>query len=385
MKPRTLLRAAVLGVLAACAQIEMPPGGPEDRIPPYVLEQRPDSMAVVPGWNEPVIFRFNERISEQGVEEAVMVSPRTSSVRVDRRSREIRVSLRGGWQPGQIYQVTIRPEIQDLFNNRITEPIQIVFSTGPEIPDTRLAGIVRDRISGEVEPDIRVEAIRAADSLVYAVPSDSAGQFVFAHVPEGEYLIRAYPDRNLNRRLDVFEQRDSAEVTITMADTAEIQLSLVLPDSTAPVAGSADAHARDQVAVEFDDYLDPDQELTPAAVTVSGPDAVPLPVSAVTVGEPVPEGADSADVEPRLPSRTLTLQLGEGAELIPETEYTVAVTGITNIVGLTGDSSVEFTAPEFPDEDPDEVEEPEVEQDQPVGDGAEPSPDDPPAQPAPQG
>ena len=115
MRSRTLLRAATLIILTACAQIEMPPGGPEDRVPPYVLEQRPDSMAVVPGWNEPVVFRFNERISEQGVEEAVMVSPRTSAVRIDRRSREIRVSLRGGWQPDQIYQVTAYDRDRALF------------------------------------------------------------------------------------------------------------------------------------------------------------------------------------------------------------------------------------------------------------------------------
>ncbi len=382
MRSRTLLRAATLIILTACAQIEMPPGGPEDRVPPYVLEQRPDSMAVVPGWNEPVVFRFNERISEQGVEEAVMVSPRTSAVRVDRRSREIRVSLRGGWQPDQIYQVTLRPDIQDLFSNTITEPIQVVFSTGPEIPDTRLAGIVRDRISGEPEEDARVEAIRAADSLVYAVPSDSIGRFVFAHVPEGEYQIRAYPDRNINRRLDVFEQRDSANVTITAADTAEIQLSLVLPDSTAPVAGSATAPDRDRVDVEFDDYLDPQQEIASAAVTVAGPDGVSLPVSAISVGEPQPEEQDTVGAEPRLPSQTLVVQLGEGTELTTGVEYAISVSGIVNIVGLSGDSQVEFTAPEFPEE---VEEEPQAEQVEPPADGAEPVLEDPPVDPVPEG
>lgn len=380
MRSRTLLRAATLGVLAACAQIEMPPGGPEDRVPPYVLDQRPDSMAVVPGWNEPVVFRFNERISEQGVEDAVMVSPRTSAVRVDRRSREIRVSLRRGWQPDQIYQVTIRPDIRDLFNNTITEPIQVVFSTGPEIPDTRLTGIVRDRISGEPEEDARVEAIRAADSLVYAVPSDSIGRFVFAHIPEGEYQIRAYPDRNINRRLDLFEQRDSALVTITAADTAEIQLSLVLPDSTAPVAASATAPERSRVDVSFDDYLDPEQEIASGAVTIVGPDGTPLPVSTVSVGEPQPEEQDTASAEPRLPSQTLVVQLAEGVELVTGTEYSVAASGVVNIVGLSGDSQVEFTAPEFPEE---VEEEPEVEQGEPAGDGAEPAVEDPPIDPDP--
>ena len=34
-------------LLAACAQLEMPPGGPEDVFPPYVTETRPDTFAVV--------------------------------------------------------------------------------------------------------------------------------------------------------------------------------------------------------------------------------------------------------------------------------------------------------------------------------------------------
>src|SRR5690606_24447436 len=134
----TWMATGLVSTLAGCAQIEMPPGGPEDRMPPAVVSLQPDSLAVVPEWRRPVVVRFSERISEQQVEDAVMVSPRTSAVSVDRGSREIRVSLRRGWEPGQIYQITVRPLIRDLFNNQIREPIHLVFSTGPEIPPTRL-------------------------------------------------------------------------------------------------------------------------------------------------------------------------------------------------------------------------------------------------------
>lgn len=383
---------AVLPLLAACAQMDPPPGGPEDRTPPYPVAKRPDSMAVIPGFNGAVVIEFSERISEQGVEEAVMVSPRTSPVAVDRGSRSIRVFLRRGWEPGQIYQVTLRPGIQDLFNNRITQPIQMVFSTGPEIPDTRLAGSVIDRITGEPEADARVEAIRRTDSLVYAVPTDSAGRFVFAHVPEGEYLLRAFPDANRNRNLDVFEARDSLLAAITTADTAAVELSLVMPDSTPPAIASISAGAEGRISVRFDDYLDPAQVVEPSAVTVTGADGVALVVAAVTVGDPPPDSApgvpadtapaavaDTAVVETvtadtmaadtqavagqpaapaaaadsvgpvrRLPAQLLTVQLGPGVVLTPEAEYTVAVSGIRNVVGLTGDSEATFTAPEPP-------------------------------------
>lgn len=384
-----LRRAGMLLLLAACAQMDPPPGGPEDRMPPYVVAQRPDSLAVVPNWRQPVHIEFSERISEQQVEESVMVSPRTSPVLVDRGSRSIRVSLRRGWEPGQIYQVTIRPVVQDLFNNRLAEAVEVIFSTGPAIPDTRMTGMVLDRITGEPVVDARVEAIRQPDSLVYAVPSDSTGAFVFAHVPEGEYQVRAFPDANRNREMDPFEQRDSLLATITTADTAAaVELSLVLPDSTPPVIASANAGAGGRIDVRFDDHLDPAQTLEPAAVTITGPDGVAVGIVRVTIGEPPEEEAvDSTAVvaapdttgpaaapdtalagvpgvpaaaaqdtvpaaERRLPSQLVVVQLAEGVELTPEAEYTVAVVGVRNVVGLTGASEETFTAPEPPEPPP---------------------------------
>ena len=292
----TLAFLASAAAVAACAHMEPPPGGPEDRIPPFAVTQRPDSFAVVPGWRSPVEIEFSERISEQGVEEAVMVSPRTSPVRVDRGSRSIRVALRAGWEPDRIYHVTLRSEIQDLFNNRLPEPVRVVFSTGPEIPATRLSGVVVDRISGEPQLDVRVEAIRSADSLVYAVPSDSAGRFVFEYVPEGDYLLRAYPDRNINRRLDSFEERDSVAAVIGSEPGDEVRLSVVMPDTTAPVIASAQATGPRRIEVQFDDYLDPAFPVAPDSVTVTGPGGAVIPVVAVGIGNlPLEDAvADSA-------------------------------------------------------------------------------------------
>lgn len=404
--PRVLRRAALLLLLAACAQVEPPSGGPEDRTPPYLVMQEPDTLAVVPGWDQPVVIRFSERISEQEVEQSVMVSPRTSPVIVDRGSRGVEVSMRRGWESGTIYHVTVRPLIQDLFNNRLTERVRIVFSTGPEIPDTRLSGVVRDRITGEPAVDARVEAIRTTDSLVYAVPSDSLGQFELEYVPEGEYLVRAYPDQNVNRTLDALEPRDSLLASITTADTASVELSIVLPDSTPPVIASAAVAGERRVDVRFDDYLDPAQELAPGAVVITGPDGTQVPIDTVTIGEPpvvedtvaeaplapgadttaappaatdttaapeaaadtvaAPEAAadtvtapapaadttgaavDAAQAEPILPSQLLVVVLEEGVQLTPEAEYTVTVTDIRNVVGLNGGAEAQFTAPEPP-------------------------------------
>jgi hypothetical protein len=368
-----------LAVGAACAHVEPPPGGPEDRIPPVVLTTRPADEAVVPRHDGPVVFVFDERISEQGVEDAVMVSPRTSPVEVRHGRDEIRVSLRQGWLPNTIYHVNVRPDIRDMFGNRIEAPLRLVFSTGPEIPGTEATGRVTDRITGQPERNIRVEAIRAADSLVYAVPTDSVGGFDLRQIPEGEYQFRAFRDLNRNRALDPFEPRDTAFASVREGEPVNLALRVLMPDTMPPEAGSATLR-NGEILVEFDDYLDPEQEVSPTQVDVVGPDGVAvaivetavvaqggptgaaLPPPAVGAGvlpgaQQPPAGVGVPEQQPpaggvpmveSLPSRSLRIELAEGVELQAEAEYRVVVRGIVNVNGLAGDSETTLQTPAAP-------------------------------------
>jgi hypothetical protein len=371
---RAWLRAAplVLAALAACAHVEPPPGGPEDRTPPVVASSEPESLSVVPGWTRPVVLRFSERISEQGAEEAVSVSPRTSPVQIDRGRDGIRVSLRGGWRPETIYHVTVSPEVRDLFSNRLAEPVTLVFSTGPAIPATAVLGTVTDRITGRAAIDTRVEAVRRADSLVYAVPTDSSGDFRIAHIPAGTYLLRAFRDANRNRALDGYEPRDSAVVEVGAAEPPVVPLAIVDPDSTAPRLTAATPARGTRVELRFDDYLDPTQPLDSvvveiadsagASVRVSSIDfaeppaaprdsaATPAPAAAPGAGAPPPEAAPRPPppppAPPGLPGRTLFVELAPETPLAAGRTYRVTVRGVRNVVGLVGESSADLIVPQ---------------------------------------
>lgn len=379
---RRAASALALLSVAACAQVEPPSGGPEDKVAPRVLTTRPDTNAVVGRFSAPVTVVFDERVSETGIEEAVSVSPRTSAVRVDHSGDQIQVSLVRGWEPGRIYQVRVERGLRDLFGNQTTEPVEIVFSTGPAIPDTRLTGTVVSRTTGERQRDTRVEAVLAPDSLVYSVRTDSAGGFTFTRIPAGTYRIRAFSDVNRNRALDVFEARDTTRVQL--AQTAgPLFLRTLAPDTTAPRAGAAEAEG-DVVRVVFDDFLDPAQTVRPAQVRIVGPDSALVPVAEVRVGLFARPVADSAAAEgdttgraarPRplgtpaparpgattpaagaaatvaadtLPSRTLSIRVA--APLRPRSEYRIVITGVRNIVGLTGggESPLRTPAPAAP-------------------------------------
>jgi hypothetical protein len=363
--------AAVVGwlvVAAGCAHVEPPPGGPDDTTPPSLLTSRPEAEAIVPTYDGPAVLVFDERISEQRLEDAVNVSPRTSPVIVSHGRDEIRVSLRQGWVPGVIYHVGVSREVRDLFNNSLAQPIRLVFSTGPEIPETSLTGGVLDRITGQPETEVRVEAIRD-DSLVYATSTDSVGGFAIEQFPEGEYRVRAFRDLNRNRALDEFEARDSADATIRVGEAPEVALRVVDPDSTGPVPGAATL-AGLIVRVEFDDFLDPEQELQPTQASVRDSTGATVPVERVALGEVLELPADTIPTAPgavdppppqdsppapatgvalppgELPSRIVSVQLDEGATLAVGAEYTLTLEDVRNVVGLTGGGETTFDVPE---------------------------------------
>jgi hypothetical protein len=340
----------LLLVYAACAHIEPPPGGPEDKQAPQLLTTRPDTMRRGGAFTEPVVLLFDERLSEQSVRDAVSVSPRTSAAEIDHRGDEIRVSLRRGWEAGRIYQVTVNPGVQDLFNNRRAEPVRLVFSTGPEIPNTQLTGTVTARTTGQPEVGTRVEATLAPDSLVYAAQTDSAGGFTFRQIPAGQYRVRAFRDQNADRELQDYEPRDTARATVAVGAAAPaLRLRVLEPDSTAPRAASVQPADSAWIEVRFDDYLDPLQAFAPTQVRVVLADSTPIQAVAVELGaaggspaggppaaRPDSAAAPAAPAAPqeRLPSQSIRVRLARPVP--PNTEFVVRVTGVRNLVGLVG-------------------------------------------------
>lgn len=350
---------AAAAAIAACAHIEPPSGGPVDETAPELLVTRPDSLVVRPDWSGPVVLVFDERISERGAREAVSVSPRTSPVVVDHKGDELRVSLREGWQPGVIYHINVTPPIQDLFSNERRTPARLVFSTGPEIPDTRLSGTVIDRVTTEPEVGARVEAVRTADSLTYTVLTDSTGSFDLSRVPEGSYLIRAFRDMNRSRTVDGFEPQDTTGLALVAGTASTAGLALLEPDSTAATITSVSVDDG-RITVEFDDYLDPAEPLLPARIQIRSAggalarvdSVLPVLAAAAAGGRRSARAAaqDSARADtvapatPR-PYRSVVLVLAEDVELEPGAEYSMTIGRVRNLVGLQADAEKAFTAP----------------------------------------
>jgi hypothetical protein len=365
-------------LLAACARAYPPPGGERDRLPPALVTTTPGPLEVVPGFAGPVVFRFDERLSERGFSESlVTVSPLDGALRVRRAGNEVRVEIDGGWRPNRIYRVVLLPGLRDLFGNERNESAEIVFSTGPPVPNTAIAGIVHDRLTERPARDAVISAVQRGEEVAYSAVGDSAGFFSLRHVPIGEYDVVAFADQNRNRRRDPAEPVDRAVASVTAdGDTVMLVFHVLAPDTTPPRVTGAELVDSMHVRIVFDDHFDPSVLLDGAEVELHAlPDSVPFararrvvvatvhqaeqravtrapePTPADTVGVPAPPPPPPQRVvTPQaapLPARELVAQLDRA--LAPGT-YAVVVRGVVNISGLAGGghARLQVAAPQPP-------------------------------------
>jgi len=370
MRIRTTMFLAVCA-LAACARAFPPSGGEPDRQPPRIISTTPAALAVVRPSDDKVVFRFDETLSERGFTEAlVTVSPLDSALRVKRSGNEISVGIDGGWRADRVYRIVLLPGIRDLFGNDRKDAIELVFSTGPPVQETAIAGIVTDRITGRAAQNAVVTATRRADSALYMAVGDTGGFYSLRNVPLGTYDMRAYIDANRNRRRDRSESSDSGKaVTLGAASDTIAQLFAILPiDTTGPRLTKAVLMDSLHVRVTIDDWMDVTASLVPVGVVVySLPDSVRIAAgSAATASEyerlraALVAAADTSAAA-RRPStgrpggRSQGPAAGATHDIVVTLErvlrpgsYTITLSDLSNIQGFVGGGTVKFEVRETP-------------------------------------
>ena len=271
----------------SCANQGAPSGGPQDRTGPQVVETVPDTFAVVTAFDDEIRIVFDERISERAVQgtldAAVIISPESGEVRVRHSGRALRVTMAGGFQPDEVYRVTVLPMVQDLFRNEMAGAFEFIFSTGAEMTPTVLAGSIVDRITGQRVEGARVTArverrpgVEESEGQVaptHVATTDSSGVYAFRYIPSGRYEITAFVDQNRNREPDDSEPIRTGREELNPADTVLLNFAILVPDTTPALVRNVDVVDSLTLAVEFDDFLDPASELTGVSASL-GPDSL---------------------------------------------------------------------------------------------------------------
>jgi hypothetical protein len=286
--PRTTPWPA-LGVLVAfavaCASPGIPPGGPPDAEVPQIVRITPESNAVNVRASA-ILVHFDEVISERpgaaggggvpGLDGLVMLSPSDGRDQVNWRRTAIEIKPRRGFRPNTAYRVTILPGVADLRGNVVTEPTEIVFSTGPVIPSGAVRGVLFDWAAGAPAARARVELSTPADSTFrWSAQADSSGRFLVRDLAPGNYRVRAWIDANSDRRLGLGEASDTALVSLT--DSASLELYAYVRDTLAPRLENVEAIDSTALRVRFDRVIAGDWDAS-GAVTIFDADSAIVPL-----------------------------------------------------------------------------------------------------------
>jgi hypothetical protein len=337
--------SVLVALVTTCANVEAPPGSGPDFDPPAVLERFPAPGAVVPDLDDDAWIRFDEPIqSPRNLERGLDLSPAWDWKFNPRRSG-FSVRPRGGWQPGVVYHVRVPRGVSDLLRNTTRESTEWMFSTGPEISETRIFGTIYDRIQGAGARDARILFL-PPDSIPYSTVSDTGGVFSMRSLPPGEYVVLGFVDQNRNRRLDRdMETYDSALVSLPESTSRDaLDLWMIPPDSTPPVLVGAIAFDPLTVVLEFDEPLDPEASFDSVRISVVPTlGGAELTVVKLQVGQPgtPPTGPAGRTAPGGQPPDSLTDEepdiRPDSLDLQERVEVVDSLAGVADSVGAAGD------------------------------------------------
>lgn len=379
-------------IMLGCAREMPPPGTRPDEVPPSILRIRPAPDTIVADFDGLVELRFDEPVRiPNDIARQMFVTP-MEVYETETGFSDLRLRPEDGWRDGVMYCYSIPADgISDLLRNRMEGSAEFCFTTGAEIRQARVEGSIIDGLTGEPQPEARVIFWSGPDSIPYGALADSVGEFVAKGLPPGEYEAFGFVDRNRNLIPDrELENHDSLRVTGRPDSLRELHFVVLPPDTTPPLLARAVVAGGDIVQLEFDDYLlnpqpgepavairhaDEDREVevvefrigsadavTFASDSAAAADSAALADSAAAAADsaaaaeaeaevdpPATDSAaaaaDSTEEEPILPSRFISVQLGEALD---SATYLVSVGGVLNVRRLEGGGDTSFVAEPAP-------------------------------------
>jgi len=255
------LLPALLIMTVSCANQAPPSGGPEDKTPPMVSAQFPENGQVNVDTRASVEIRFSKWINRSSAAGAVSVYPTVpQGVAVRVKNNRLTVTPKVPLSANTTYHVSVSAALQDLRGNAIARPINIVFSTGPELDSGAADGAIvalKSKAANHKVMLFRADSAwtdgRYFSPPEYAAQSDSAGAFGFSHIKEGRYRIVAFADQYRTGRLRVGDSCfTSLEKTVYITKSPQtIRLYPADADtSTVKKRASVDSASVDSVGVD---------------------------------------------------------------------------------------------------------------------------------------
>ncbi|MCE5251724.1 Ig-like domain-containing protein [bacterium] len=199
----------------SCAKQGLPPGGPEDKIPPELIGSSPANMSINVSAGERILFEFSEPMDSKSVEDNFFVVPIPSSwpeFLWHSGSRALEVRFHEPFKMNTTYVVSIGAKASDLRRNPLDDTVTLTFSTGATIENGKITGRIIPYGYFSKEPEkisgVDIVAYRLSDAGKspdprsdvpdYFTQSGNDGSFEITGLSHGLYRIFAIGDKDGN-------------------------------------------------------------------------------------------------------------------------------------------------------------------------------------------
>ena len=206
----TWLVAVVSSLLmAACASMGRPEGGPRDEDPPVYVRSNPMPGQVRFDKNRVEIF-FDENVQLDNPQSKVVVSPaQRLTPQVIAGGKRITVELRDTMLPNTTYTIDFADAIADLNEKNVLDGFALDFATGDSIDSLRVSGMLFEARNLEPAQQMLVGVYsNIADSAISTLKleriarTNQYGQFTIRGMKPGQYRIYAINDVNRDYKWD---------------------------------------------------------------------------------------------------------------------------------------------------------------------------------------
>lgn len=206
---RMLLVVAVALIVAACASMGRPEGGPKDEIPPVYVRSTPAPGARNVSADRFTII-FNENVQIKDAMSKVVVSPPQKSMpKIMAVGRNVRIEMVDTLLPNTTYTIDFTDAISDLNEGNELDGFAFDFSTGDTLDSLCISGMVFEAATLEPAQGMLVGVhSNLSDTAITTLPFDritrtnQLGQFTVRNLKPGSYRIFAVNDVNRDNKWD---------------------------------------------------------------------------------------------------------------------------------------------------------------------------------------
>ena len=195
-------------LLAACASIGSPEGGPRDYTPPQVLKSSPEAGSVNFKGNKVEIY-FDEIINLKDQQKKVVISPAPKTQPLIRTvGKKVTIEFRDDLEENTTYVIDFSNAIEDNNEGNQLDGYSFAFSTGDEIDSLAVSGIVLRANDLEPMQHVIVGLHSNLDDTAFTnIPfervsrTNDRGQFTLRNLKPGNYHVFALNDMDGDYRM----------------------------------------------------------------------------------------------------------------------------------------------------------------------------------------